>query len=102
VTREQHQLAAIERRLRRSDPRLAEMFAVFTGQPNLRQGPVRERLTPWPSARRPAAVKVALYVVIACLLIATVVTDVMAVGGHHEGPPHGTGSTTVWGVAGSR
>ena len=95
MTREEQQLTAIESRLRRSDPGLAEMFTAFTHQPTLRQGPVREHLTPWRPATRSAARKVALFVVMACLLIASIAAAVVA-GGHHEGPLRRTPSTAVW------
>lgn len=84
----EQQLTAIESQLRKSDPGLEGMFEAFTRQPTLRQGPVRERLTPWrPAARaaRASAKMMAVFVTLACLLVACMVAAIV-LGGLHTGP----------------
>lgn len=83
---EQEMLTEIEHSLRRSDPGLAAMFAVFSEQIFLGRGPVREFLTPWrPSSRR--IVRIVLLVI--AVLCAVGVAAVIALTSH-GGSVHGT------------
>lgn len=81
------------------------MFAVFTSEPAVRQGPVWEFLTPWqPASRlaaRVAAAKMALVIVLACLLVAGI-TAAFVISGHYGASYSGTNSPAVWGTAAYR
>lgn len=108
MTSEEQQLTAIESQLSESDPRLAAMFAVFTCQPALRQGPVSERVTPWRPAGDPAAParwrtssRVVLLVVLAFLVIACVAAGVMEAS-QPAWPARVIHSTDFWGTGGYR
>lgn len=76
---EERTLTAIEDRLRRTDLRLAVKFTLFAISMLLRrQGPLRERVSPWQARRRRArrAVLAALL-----LLLALCVTMALLTGG---------------------
>lgn len=100
---EEHKLARIERRLSRSDPRLAVMLKAFGKHPFRRKGPVRERVSPWrPHARRTRVLVAAFVVVVLGVLGAIVIST-----GHSPSPracgkaPRGqTGCPAIRGAGG--
>jgi hypothetical protein len=115
VTSEEQQLTAIESQLCASDPGLAAMFATFTSQPTLRQGPVSERVSPWRTANdpagdpgapaapaeRPTGSRVVLVVFLAFLVTACVVAGVMEAS-DPAWPARVIHSTDLWGTGGYR
>jgi Protein of unknown function (DUF3040) len=71
---EQHILAGIESRLRRSDPKLAARLALFRRRADRGRGPARELLSPW-RTRPSRAIR---FLVIAITIIAAIVITVLA------------------------
>jgi hypothetical protein len=75
---EQHVLAEIESRLRRSDPALAARLALFRRRASRGRGPARERLSTW-RTRPSRAIRLLLITI--TIIVAIVVTVLAARGG---------------------
>jgi hypothetical protein len=66
---EQRTLTEIESQLRRTDPDLADAFALFASQGIRRRGPIGRFLTPW-AMRRGWIIRITAFAVVVALLAA--------------------------------